>query len=159
MHMPKFLLIPALALMLCFPVVNQSYSAESKYYALTPQEIIDYAKQVEGRKAIFIYASWCPHCRRALPKIVEIQREYPGSIMPISVDRKPKKLAAYLSEYRDLPFYPVLLKSPDPYGLEKALRVPYRTGVPHYILLDEKNRVVKSANLHTEEIARFIAGK
>jgi hypothetical protein len=39
------------------------------------------------------------------------------------------------------------------------LSVPYRRGVPHYILLDEKNRVVKSANMHTRNVEKFLKKK
>ena len=153
----KRLLLPVLMIFLCLSPLNEaSSSINGKYYALSPQEIVDYTKGLEGRKVIFIYASWCPHCRRAFPGLVNLEKQYPGSILPVSVDTKPKAWGVYMQKQKDFPFYPVILKSADPYGLEKAFSVPYRRGVPHYILLDEKNRVVKSANMHMRDVEKFI---
>jgi thiol-disulfide isomerase/thioredoxin len=160
MKLIKQLLLPLIIVLLCVSPLNEAASSiNGKYYALSPQEIVDYAKRMDGRKAIFIYASWCPHCRRAIPGLAQLEKQYPGSILTVSVDTDTKAWASYIRKQRDFPFYPVVLKSPDPYGLEKSLSVPYRRGVPHYILLDEKNRVVKSANMHTRNVEKFLKKK
>lgn len=57
-----------------------------------------------------VFASWCPPCRKEIPRLVNLRREFPEdklAIIGLSVDGEPKALMNYISELRMN--YPVLL--------------------------------------------------
>ncbi len=54
---------------------------------------------------LFIFASWCPHCREAFPDMVDLSSEEQNKFEPIfiSVDNDPDALEEYLQSVPELP--------------------------------------------------------
>ncbi len=157
MRSKRFILLPFLMFLFCLPVLQHaSGKASAQYYELSPQEIVDYVNKSKGRKVIFIYASWCPHCRKAFPQLMAIEEKKSGSIFAVSVDKKKKDIINYLKKYGKLPLRPIILKGSDKHGVEKAFGVSPRSGVPHFILLDEDNNVVRNQNMYPADIEKYI---
>ncbi|MBX2833502.1 MAG: TlpA family protein disulfide reductase [Micavibrio sp.] len=138
---------------------NGSYASndESKVYELSAPQIVMLADQVKAKKIIFIYATWCPHCRKALPKVIELSKKHSGQVFAVSVDDKRDSVVRYYASLNDNPSYPLIhLTGKNRYSVEDFLKAKRRSGVPHFILMDESGNVIKSKNMHIEDVAEFL---
>ena len=131
-------------------------AAPSKYYSVGGEDVAKYVRSIEGRKAIMIYATRCGYCRKALPKVIAIARSNPGKLIAVSVDQDPSSVRDYFAGYLDIPF-PIMVHNKG-ISIERAFRVPDKKGVPHYLLIDEKGRVVRSATMSPAAVQEFLSG-
>lgn len=121
-----------------------------------PNVILD---QSGKRRVVFVYTSWCPYCRAAMPAMVALSQKQRGAVIALSVDKDPDKLERYLSQYTDQGFQSHIWdRTGDLAGALGRFGIRLNGGIPFSALLDESGQVVKQGNLEVEEITRYILG-
>ncbi len=134
----------------------------AKIYHMQPYKISQYIKSTKGQKrAIIIYASWCPYCIKKMPGIMDLERVKPGSIIAISVDEEHRDFIKYTKRFESIPFK-VILNNGSEYKLVQSLKrygVKAWDGIPYIILMDENNKVTGQANYSVEQVADYIFSK
>lgn len=157
------LLIVIFTLLIAFPMQGKA-DADKGYYLLSPERIakvIDAGRE-DGRRVLFVYTSWCPYCRLALPKIIEIEKKKKGSVIAISVDKDPETLRRYLqSNHGEVPFAPIVWDR-DAGALDKALSrfgIKLGRGIPFTALLDEYGYVSKQGVIDPKVSADYVLGR
>lgn len=155
---------------LCFVPAFSGFALEPKHkiYHMAPDKIVAYIKSTKGQKKVILqYASWCPHCRAVMPKMIQLEQFRKGSVIAISTDQDAESFIRYINEYDDIPFPVVLLKRGRGDGLERLNQammefgiVPPK-GIPNMTLMDEKNRVVEQGNFkqNMDHVAEFLFDK
>lgn len=137
-------------------------AAEQPVYHVPPQKIATYIAGKKGRKrALIVWASWCPYCRREMPGLVKIEKEKPGSLNLVSVDEDFQDLRNYLNRTGPLPFRIIVVKDTPGQSLNKSLatlKIAPVKGYPTAIYLDETNKVVQQGGLEIEHLRTFIFG-
>ena len=144
------------------PVQGQAQEAK-KILHMPPNKIVDFAVKTAGDKRIIaIYTSWCPACRKIMPKVMDIENIKPGSVIAISEDEDHVQFSRYIEKYPKIPFM-IFLSKPKgnitlPAMFEKKLGAKPWTGYPHFILLDGENKIVSEGNFEADALADFILG-
>lgn len=155
--------IPILFLFLaCFvffvPQDGQSRKVE-KYYHLKPSQIVEHIQRKAGRRAVFIYASWCGFCRAVMPSFIAMEQSNPGSVIAISIDQDPERLISYMNQYANLPFHLIVWDRTENLGTQLGrLGIKPSNAIPFVALLDEKSKVVRQGHLKAADVAAFLTG-
>lgn len=118
-----------------------------------------------GNKAtlVFVYASWCPSCRKTFPIVNQVALNYQErglEVVGLSLDEDPSDLVRYL--HRTRPVFPALRAAPSPPGsLKRAVSDfggTYPDSIPYLALLDGQGRLVAQSpgNLNRSALAAHI---
>jgi thiol-disulfide isomerase/thioredoxin len=116
---------------------------------------------MKGRpSAVFVYASWCPHCRIAMPETIDIASKFESQVLVLSTDRSREMLDQYIEEnpnfVRDnLTLYMwngegILQQSLSRFGI----KLP--RGIPYVALLDEHGYIVDQGHFWPERIREHL---
>jgi thiol-disulfide isomerase/thioredoxin len=144
-------------LLLCVCFSSAKAGERDKYYHLGADVISEAIYEETGkRRAVVIYASWCPYCKKAMPFLVNIEKIKRGTILPVSVDKDPRMLIRFINQLRSYPFPVVIVDETVSGSLERELGASRRDGVPYYILLDENNKVTKAGTFSPDYIAQYL---
>lgn len=132
------------------------YAGEvNKIHALPATQIVEHIENTKGKpRVVMIYTSWCPHCRRAIPEIMDIERNKPGSVIAVSLDDMRADFERYIKGIENPPFK-IILSTDGGSVLSEALGkygVKPLKGIPHYIVFDADNKVVFEGNHDTSYI-------
>ena len=104
---------------------------------ITFKEVIN---QYKGKKILIdIWASWCADCIKGLPKIKELQKEFPEVIfLFLSVDKKETAWKKGIKRFRIEGEHYNL-----PKGMKKGDLVDFlnTSWIPRYIVLDKKGNI------------------
>lgn len=132
----------------------------NRIYPLPPTRIADYIKFTKGQKrALLIYTSWCPYCRKKIPDMIKMENYKEGSIIAISEDQNYTNFSKYIRSLENIP-YNVILSNPK--GSDTLIKALEQFGVrawrsyPTVVLLDENNKVVKQGNMRSNYIENFL---
>ncbi|MCB1650916.1 MAG: TlpA family protein disulfide reductase [Alphaproteobacteria bacterium] len=158
MKFNRLWLWPLLLAILTLPLSQSAIGrGVDKFYYLTPAQTVEYIHSFKGKKAVFLYASWCGYCRKAMPDLITIEKQRPGSVIAVSTDKDPKALLRYLASYPDVPFHVIALKGETQFdNIEARLNVAPREGIPHFILIDGQNIVAASQNMGAADVADYV---
>ena len=118
-----------------------------------------------GNKAtlVFVYASWCPSCRKTFPIVNQVALNYQErglEVVGLSLDEDPTDLIRYLHMTR--PVFQALRAAPYPPGsLKRAVSDfggTYPDSIPYLALLDGQGRLVAQSpgNLNRSALAAHI---
>jgi thiol-disulfide isomerase/thioredoxin len=118
-----------------------------------------------GNKAtlVFVYASWCPSCRKTFPVVNQVALNYQErglEVVGLSLDEDPSDLIRYL--HRTRPVFQPLRAAPYPPGsLKRAVSDfggTYQDSIPYLALLDGQGRLVAQSpgNLNRSALAAHI---
>lgn len=133
---------------------------EQPVFHVPPQKIATYIAGQKGRKrAVVIWASWCPYCRKEMPNLVKIEKEKPGALTLISVDEDFQDLRDYLNRTGPLPFKIIVVRQTPGQSLNKSLAtlgIAAVKGYPTAIYLDENNKVIRQGGLEIEYLKKFL---
>lgn len=134
-----------------------------KILHMPPLKIAEFVTKTKGdRRIVFIYTSWCPYCRKAMPKIMDLENVRPGSIIAVSEDEDHVKFVSYINKYPKIPFMIFLSfqRGQDTLAaaLQKTIGAKPWKGFPHAIFLDADNTIVAEGNYTPEDMAAFIFG-
>jgi nucleoredoxin len=108
--------------------------------------VSDVADQTIGRKkliALYFAASWCPHCRKFTPKLIDyynrVAAEHPEfEIVFVSKDRSRSAMEAHMRDSR-MPWPAVKYES---LSTDKRLLSYAGSGIPCLVVIDRDGRVV-----------------
>lgn len=139
---------------------HNSTKAESMIYAYSPYEVTAYIKSTNGqRRALVIYASWCPICMKKMPSTMEIERGRPDSIIAVSVDDSEEAVHRVATRFNhEIPFR-LIWSEEGEWALAKRLkRYGARSwdSIPQIMLLDQKGYVAAQGNFSSDQIAAFL---
>lgn len=158
----RFLMVLAVFAAAAFCGPAPALAKEQTVYHVPPNKIASYIAKKKGRKkAVVVWASWCPFCRKNMPAYIRQEKRVPGSMILISVDQDLEQLRDYLERTDLAPLKIIISQSTPGQSFNKALS---RLGIapvksyPTTILLDEDNRVIQQSTGTPEEIAAFLAG-
>lgn len=148
--------------MICFLTFPVQGKEKQDYYLLSPDKIariID-AGHKEGRRVVFLYASWCGYCRAALPEIIDIEKKRKGSVIAISLDKDPETFSRYIqSRHGDLPF-PAIVWNREGSLHDTLARFGIKPGrgIPFTALLDDHGYVHKQGVIRPKDTAKYVLG-
>ncbi|PCJ02709.1 MAG: hypothetical protein COB14_01745 [Alphaproteobacteria bacterium] len=128
-------------------------------HKISPHRIARDIKNIKGQKrAIVLYASWCPNCVQKMPQIIEIERAKASSIIAISIDESRQDFARYMNKLGDVPFKAIVIDGAEWKLAEELERfgVEVWEAIPHVILLDENNKTVEQGNFSPKYIEAFL---
>ena len=128
-------------------------------HRMSPHRIARDINDVKGvRRAIVLYASWCPVCVQKMPQIIEIERAKAGSIIAISVDESRQDFTRYMNKLEDVTFKAIVIDGAEWKLAEEFERfgVEVWEAIPHVILLDENNKTVEQGNFSPKHIEEFL---
>ncbi len=138
---------------------NLRAAAPDKFYTMSAEQIGEQLDQYQGRRLMFIYASWCGYCRHALPQIMDIAREYKGAVVAVSVDEDPSALLTYLGNFPDVPFKVIIWDRASlmsdglaRFGIKDA------EGIPFTALIDEYGYVKKQGVIEPSDSLHYLRG-
>lgn len=158
-----------LALMLLFSGVSTVWAADRTSaapqkgaYQIPASRIASVIDQAKGkRSAVLIYASWCPYCRKVMPDMVKIAKDYPGQVIAISVDKEADTLKRYLDKnFGATPFPPIVWDQSDVLAKELSrFGIKPGRGIPFTAMLDEYGFVHQQGVLDPSAVRQYLAGK
>lgn len=152
----KYILVLVVLLFLPFDAYG---GKEDKIYTLPTKYIAKHINGTKGQKRILmIYASWCPSCVQKMPRVMDIERVKPGSVIAVSIDDNHADFARFVRKMENPPFKVILSKESEDklrdaleaYGVE---RWEY---IPHFVLFDENNNIVEQGSFDIDRVARFV---
>jgi len=90
-----------------------------------------------GKKPVLLvfWASWCPLCRSAVPRLNSISSAAKMQVIAVNVEENRRKASSFISQYGAA--YPVVLDSDG--KATTAFQIP---GVPAYVIIDTAGRIV-----------------
>ena len=110
-------------------------------------------------RIVNFWATWCPPCRREMPLLVDVQREFADrgvQVIAIAID----ETEAVTQFAADVPFnFPVLVGQQEAVDLANAY-LPGFVGLPFTAFADPRGRIVEVhvGELHREQIEAILAG-
>lgn len=156
----RFLVVLAVFAAAAFCGPAPALAKEQTVYHVPPNKIASYIAKKKGRKrAIIVWASWCPACRNKMYDYTNAERLFPGSMILISVDDNLEQLRNYLDKTDLTPIKTLIVQRTPGQSLDKALS---RLGAkpiksyPTAILLDENNKVVQQGSGTTLDILTHV---
>ena len=112
-------------------------------------------KVIEAKRTVAVWASWCPPCRRDMPNIVEVYKQYKNKgfeIVGVSLDSKQE---AWEKGVKDLHITWEQLS--DLQGWKNAGAQLYGVNsIPHTVLVDKDGTII-AKGLHGKEIGEKLA--
>lgn len=104
--MKKLLVIATLLFLSCAPKEKTAFSEKAlndTFITLEENEIPfkDIINKYKGKKVVIdIWASWCSDCIKGMPKVVQLQKEYPDVVyLFLSLDKTVKEWKAGIEKY------------------------------------------------------------
>lgn len=118
--------------------------ADNELAELDAEKLRAIVRQNSGKPTLlFVYASWCPYCKKQFPIIKSLQMRYPAeklTVAYISIDGDPYELSTFLMEtFPDTPFTPYHIPDAKRHEVDEALAqygFAPEGAVPHLMLLD-----------------------
>jgi thiol-disulfide isomerase/thioredoxin len=141
------------------PDEAEVFGLAQELQSLRAQEVVELVKEKrlssgEEKKPVmlFVYASWCPHCRTSMKDLASLDKAGAfKNIAPVylSVDRDFIKLSRYLLDKEYTYFTPYVLKAA---GLASPMQVlssnlgtSWRGSIPYFAFIDTNGRLADEA--------------
>jgi len=148
-----------LFIMLLIATVMSSQSfAQNDYKEINPNDLSEILSSSTGQKRVLlVYASWCPHCQTIFPELVDIEKDYPGSVQAISMDKDINRFKAFTKQFPESPIDPLIWDTEFHLGLSlEALGISFSGFIPFVALIDKDGKAVKQGHITTDEIKTFL---
>lgn len=111
---------------------------------------------------VFVFASWCPVCKRNFPVLIQVAEKYKSKglrVVALSVDRNKSDLTKYLAKQESLPFTPYFIMQRFPGDLQDGLAtagIHYNGSIPYVALMDENGRVLGQGNYSIASVDKVL---
>lgn len=142
--------------------------ADAYAVAVKPVPATDTATVVRGfsnQKAptvVFIFASWCPVCKRDFPQLRQLAATYKDkgvNVVAFSVDRNKNDLTRYLGAQSPLSFTPYFVLQRFPGELQQGLRragIRYNGSIPYIALMGEDGKILGQGNYSVASVEKAL---
>ena len=130
--------------------------------AAEASSVIKNASGKEAHTIVFVFASWCPHCRRNFPFLVNLAQKYQKkdlNVVAISVDKDKAALTRFLAGYDSIPFTPYFAMQRFSGDLAASLAdsgIRYNGSVPFLALLDKQGRIMGQGNYSIASVEKVL---
>jgi peroxiredoxin len=109
---------------------------------------------LKGKKAVLLnfWATWCPSCRREIPQLIALEKEYASkglAIVGIDVGESPEKVTAYRQNKGVT--YPLIMDRSSEIAGQYGV-----VGLPVSFLLDAKGHVVAQYHEFSEKLTEGV---
>lgn len=114
------------------------------------------------RVVIFIFASWCPYCKKMFPEMARAAAEFGSNIRVVgfSIDEDKAALEAYLQGQDKIGFPIHVFSTPEEHEtLKETLRekdIDFSGGIPYLVIIDHGYIEYQQPGLQTLEELRLI---
>ena len=120
-----------------FTGISNAQALPAELEPINLDEIKSFLSAKEPR-ILFLYASWCPYCKKQMAGFAYFLDKYPtDNIIAVSTDQHPEKLAAYLKEGKTMPFTPYIYTGDD--SLMKYIKEAggsFGGGIPYFAVFE-----------------------
>lgn len=140
--------------------------------SIKPLSSVDLRQKISvnnGKKTLlFLYTSWCPHCRNAMPQMLDMQHKGAFDnvqVIYFSTDQEPEKLIRYIAEHQyHKAFTPYIFQGDDPQKLmlvTNSYGMSWRGGIPYAAVISADGKLLAETNSNNgwedvnREIRRF----
>ena len=155
-YLSVFVFVTALLMATSSSIV---YAKGKKITFYPPKKVKEYIEKSAGQKRlIYIYASWCPVCRKHLPDIIDLENIKKGSVIAVAVDEDQ---VAFTRFVKNLP--PVSFKLIINDGAEEDLEAELASfgieswpSYPSTVLMTADNKVFRQGYFKPDYIAKFL---
>jgi len=132
--------------------------AQDDYKEVNPNDLLEILQPSTGQKRVLlVYASWCPHCQTIFPKLIDIEKDYPGSVQAISMDKDIDKFKEFTKQFPNLTIDPLIWNKEFHLGISLGeLGVNFPGFIPFIALIDQDRKTVKQGYLTVDEIKNFL---
>lgn len=145
-------------------LVGMGYTPEIRSFAETKLVPIDakgfdalLKKSGNRPTLVFIYASWCPHCKAQFPALDALESRYPEKdlhITYISLDQNEYELSKFLTETTPkpafIPYHVSPLEHQDFLDSLRARGLNPNGSIPYLIVFDRDQKPLKEMNGRAE---------
>lgn len=141
---------------------TESPAAEAAILPALSEDEINKEMVSAPRVAIFVFASWCPYCKKMFPEMVSAAAEFSSDIRVVgfSIDEDKAALESYLKSQDKIGFPIHAFSTPEEHEtLKKALHVKdidFSGGIPYLIIIDHGYVEYQQPGLQTKEELRLI---
>ena len=156
------------AIVAVLAVIIWNYTVENSYYSqvviprssnftyhksipLDPSEVISKLDNERGRPVLlYVYTTWCGVCKKQLPVLNELAREFQNAnvtFIAVAIDKNLNEgqIASYLLAYGDIYFKPYYLIYSDGIGdLLRQKGIKYKNTIPFTAIIDKEGEVLQS---------------
>ncbi|MFC3093940.1 TlpA family protein disulfide reductase [Alteromonas sediminis] len=144
------------------PVTAQSVSESERIgpdFLFTPEKGGDFYfndRLQETQRPIFLYfwASWCPYCKKATPRVVALHQQFSGYIdvlaINVGINDSVEKMRAYMSEYNMT--FPVM------FDTDSEISSTFHVfGTPVFIIFSTDGEIMYRSHQYPEGIERALS--
>ncbi len=100
----------------------------------------DILKKYEGKTVVIdVWASWCPDCVKGLPKVVELQKQFPDAVyLFLSYDKTPESWAKGIEKYAVKGEHYLILSKWKDGTFSNSIDLDW---IPRYMVLNKKGLI------------------
>jgi thiol-disulfide isomerase/thioredoxin len=135
----------ALGLISCSNAQKTEFSKEAladKMLSTDGTELVfsDILKKYEGKTVIIdIWASWCPDCVKGMPKVVELQKQFPDVVyLFLSYDKTPESWSKGIEKYGVQGEHYLILSKWKGGTFSNSIDLDW---IPRYMVLNKKGEI------------------
>ena len=101
----------------------------------------------------------CPHCQLIFPELVNIEKNHPGSVQAISMDKDVDRFKAFTKQFPDSSIDPLIWDTEFHLGLSlETLGVSFSGFIPFVALIDKDGKTITQGHITVDEIKEFLEG-
>jgi len=138
---------------------SSSLTSSARIYDIRPSEVARYIKKQPQKKLVYVYASWCPYCKRIFPEIIKMGQKG-VKVIAFSVDSERHDLERYLASYGRSVAFPTLRVKNGPNSIGSALAqagLSYPGTVPYMAVIDKNNKILlQGSNLDASTLWSYL---
>jgi len=121
-----------------FTGISDAQALPAETEAITLEEIKSFVSADEPR-IIFLYASWCPYCKKQINGFKLFHKEYPmTNMIAVSTDKNSDDFVQYIASKNGVPFEPYIYQG----GSEladylKEQSSSFNGGIPYFAIFEK----------------------
>ncbi|MGQ8365116.1 TlpA family protein disulfide reductase [Glaciecola sp. 1036] len=149
--------------LLCYAVASLADAQQGKQQSLIAPDFTfseisgeEYtlSEKVSGKPALlYFWATWCPYCKKATPKIVELHNNYSDVIevlgINVGIDDSVELTQAYIEEFD--------IKFPIMFDHDNSVSQSYNVfGTPVFVVISDQGKMLYRGHVYPEGIEQAL---